>query len=125
MQESHKSTRIPNSLRPPKHRLRIALAVVLIHQAILSHTVALVRGANGEHEQKSQRGARDKGKQVRVGEGVDIVHPEGRRHAEFVDERRHELGVRLEGDKSRASVRGVGICCRRHGGRFVYPYVKL
>lgn len=76
MQQAHQPTGIPDCLRPPEHRLRIPLALVLIGQTILGHAVTLVHSANREHEQQSERGAGYKGEQVGIGEGVDVVHCE-------------------------------------------------
>lgn len=114
MQQAHQTTCVANSLGPPKHRLCISLALVLIRQTILCHTLTLVHGANGEYEEESERRSGDEGEEVGVGQRVDVVHLESIRDTELVDERCHELGVGLEGNEGRAAISRVGVCCRRH-----------
>lgn len=112
MQQPHHAARVAYSLPPPHDGLALALALVLVGDGVLGHAVALVRGANGEDEQQREGGPRDKGQQVRVRQGVDVVQGEGGGHAEAVRQRRHELRVGLEGDEGRGALVRVRVDCR-------------
>lgn len=50
VQNTHESAGVTDGLSPPNNRFGVALAIVWFGLAILSHAVALVRGANGEDE---------------------------------------------------------------------------
>lgn len=114
MQQSHHTTGILDSLRPPQDRLCISLALVFIRQAIFCHAVALVHGTNWEHKKKSERWAGDESEEVGIGQGINVVHLESVRDTKLVDERGHELRVRFEGNEGWAAAGRIGICSQRH-----------
>ena len=114
MQKTHHTTGILDRLRPPQDGLSISFSLVFIRQAILCHAMAFIHGANGEHEKKSERRAGDKGEEVGIGQGVDIVHLESVRDTKLVDEGGHELRVRFEGNEGWAAAGRIGIGGQRH-----------
>lgn len=116
MQQPHQATGIADRLLPPQHRLLVSRAVVLGREAVLCHPVALVYRRYGKHQQQRQRRAGDKGKQLGLGQRIDIVHLQRGRHAELVDERRQKLGIRLEGDKGRGCGGRIGVRDAGHDG---------
>ena len=89
-----------------------AAARVRGEQGVLGEPVGLVRGRDGEDEQEGEGRPGDEGEEVRVREGVDVVHGEGGGDAERVQEGGHEGGVGFEGDEGRGGGGGVG------GGHF-------
>lgn len=119
VQQPHHAAGVADRLPPPHHGLARALAGVLVGQAVGREPLALVLGADGEDEQQRVRGAGDQHQQVRLGERVDVVHGEVLGHAEFVEQARQEVRVRLEGDKGGRLGAGIGIHIR-HGGCVVF-----
>ena len=115
MQQPHQAARVADGLAPPHDRLVGALARVFLVEGVLGQAVALVGGADGEDQQHGQRGPRDEGQQLRVGQGVDVVDAEALGHAQLVDERGHELRVGLERDEGHAAALDVGVRDGRHG----------
>ena len=74
VQQANEAAGITDSLAEPEDGLVGAAAVVLGNGGVLGEPLALVGGADGEHEQKRQRGPRHEGQQLRLRDRVHVVH---------------------------------------------------
>lgn len=114
MQQAHETAGVADSLPEPDDGFAGPLAVVCGQGRVLGHALGLVDGRDGKDEQQGQGGPRDKGQQLGLRDGVDVVDLERAAEAQAVQQRRHELRVGFEGDEGRRGARGrvgVGLCC--------------
>lgn len=109
VEQAHKAAGVPDGLLPPHDGLAIALAPILVDAGVLGQARGLVGGADGEHEEEGQRGPRHEGQELGLRDAVDVVDLQRAAQAELVQERRHELRVRLERDEGGRGGAGVRV----------------